>query len=65
MTGIELLPQPHGTVVHSSSGARCKKCNALFDRRVKRGFVTKRLLFFLPIKLYYCSKCVKTRMVIN
>jgi len=40
---------------------RCHKCRAVFHYTIKRNWFGCNLLFFLPIKVYFCAKCAKTR----
>ncbi len=43
--------------------AKCPSCKAELDDRVPRGFVAKKLLFFLPLKRYVCYRCQRKRYV--
>jgi hypothetical protein len=40
---------------------RCGKCGAVFHFSIKKNWLLRNVLFFLPIKLYFCAKCLKTR----
>jgi len=42
---------------------RCKTCNRPYDKRLRRSPLVKYLLFFLPLRKYYCSTCHVTRYV--
>jgi len=35
----------------------CPKCEVELGYRVRRGFIFKNLLSWLPLKRYYCYKC--------
>lgn len=41
----------------------CRKCGSVFHFVIPRGWFLKNVLFFLPIKTYFCAKCTKTRYV--
>jgi len=43
---------------------RCYKCAAAYHYRVRRNWFLKYVLFFLPIKIYFCGHCVKKRYVL-
>lgn len=43
---------------------RCSKCATMYHYRVKRGWFLKYVLFFLPVKIYFCARCVKKRYVL-
>ncbi|WP_428329888.1 hypothetical protein [Mucilaginibacter sp.] len=40
---------------------RCKKCGAIFHFPIKSGWFFGGVLSFLPIKIYFCAKCNKSR----
>jgi hypothetical protein len=42
---------------------RCNKCNAVYHFPIRKNWITGGLLFFLPIKIYFCAKCAKNRYV--
>ncbi len=42
---------------------KCRKCNADFHYQIPRGTILKKLLWFLPIRIYWCPKCMKNRYV--
>lgn len=42
----------------------CKKCKHILDLRVPRGPLVKVFLFWLPLKKYFCTNCLKSRYVI-
>jgi len=43
---------------------KCKKCNEPLQNRRKRGFLLKTTLFWLPVRKFFCERCLKTRYVI-
>ncbi|HZY36345.1 MAG TPA: hypothetical protein VFE53_06830 [Mucilaginibacter sp.] len=43
---------------------RCHKCSSTFHYRIPRGWFLKYVLFFLPIKVYFCGRCVKFRYIL-
>jgi hypothetical protein len=42
---------------------RCNKCSAIYHYQVKRDWIFRYILFFLPVKTYFCAKCAKRRNV--
>lgn len=40
---------------------RCKKCNEVLDLRRKRNPFIKTFLFWLPLKKFFCTRCLKVR----
>ena len=40
---------------------RCKKCKEILDIRRKRGIMVKAFLFWLPVKKFFCTRCLKVR----
>jgi hypothetical protein len=44
---------------------RCSKCDQILRTRVKRNFLIKTLLFWLPLKVFFCSKCLKRRYTLQ
>jgi hypothetical protein len=40
---------------------RCSKCSAPYHFEKKRNWIGRNFLFFLPIKRYFCAKCLKDR----
>jgi hypothetical protein len=45
----------------SSPVYRCKKCNEILYSRRKRGLLIKTFLFWLPVKKFFCDRCLKMR----
>ncbi|MGZ3751802.1 MAG: hypothetical protein ACXVB0_07830 [Mucilaginibacter sp.] len=45
--------------------AKCHACHEILDTRVKRNFLLRTLFFWLPIKVYFCPKCVAKRYIIQ
>ncbi len=43
---------------------KCHKCGTVFHFQVPRGFVLRNVLFFLPIKIYFCAKCMEKRYLL-
>ncbi len=43
----------------------CRKCGTQFHYQVPRGFVLKYVLGFLPLRIYFCPKCVTNRYVMT
>lgn len=40
---------------------RCWKCNTQYHYQIPRPWVVKNLLFFLPVRKYFCPHCVTSR----
>ncbi|HEY2583626.1 MAG TPA: hypothetical protein VGI43_17580, partial [Mucilaginibacter sp.] len=38
---------------------RCYICSTAYHYKVKRSWFVRNVLFFLPIKVYFCGRCVK------
>ena len=54
-----------GNAVYSNKPhLRCYKCSTVYHYRIKRGWFLKYVLFFLPIKIYFCGRCVKNRYLL-
>lgn len=45
----------------SKPSLRCYRCHSVYHYRIRRGWFLKYVLFFLPIKIYFCGHCVATR----
>jgi hypothetical protein len=43
---------------------RCYKCGTVYHYRIRRNWFLKYGLFFLPVKIYFCGRCVKNRYVL-
>jgi len=43
----------------------CPICGCMTDNRVKRSSIVKSLFFWLPLKRYFCEKCVKKFYVLK
>ena len=39
----------------------CRKCNSPFHYSIPRGWLLKGLFGFLPIRKYFCARCLETR----
>jgi hypothetical protein len=44
---------------------KCHKCGAVFHFPIKKPWVLEYLLFFLPIRIYFCAKCNKSRYLLQ
>lgn len=42
----------------------CRKCGSSFHFQLHRNWFVKTFLFFLPLRVYFCAKCQKTRYVL-
>lgn len=52
-------------IVSHSAAYHCVRCKKKLHARVKRNVFIKTFLFFLPIKIYFCSKCLTNRYFIH
>ena len=43
----------------------CWRCHQALDTRIARSFILKTLFFWLPIKAYFCQKCLTKRYVMS
>ena len=43
---------------------KCYKCAGPYHYRIKRSWFLKYIFFFLPIKIYFCGRCVKNRYIL-
>ncbi|MDR3695244.1 hypothetical protein [Mucilaginibacter sp.] len=43
---------------------RCYKCATVYHYRIRRNWFLKNVLFFLPVKIYFCGHCVKKRYIL-
>lgn len=43
----------------------CPKCKTALRHRIKRGFVVKNILNWLPVKRFYCYKCKRKLYIWN
>jgi len=41
----------------------CSKCGTPFHFKMRRNWFIKRVLFFLPIKKYFCARCKKSSYI--
>ncbi len=39
----------------------CNHCTRPFHYRLKRNWIGRNLLFFLPVKKFFCACCLKSR----
>lgn len=42
----------------------CRKCGSSYHFQLHRNWFVKKVLFFLPLRIYFCAKCQKTRYVL-
>jgi hypothetical protein len=42
----------------------CAKCGSSFHFQLHRNWLVKTFLFFLPLRVYFCAKCQRSRYVI-
>lgn len=43
----------------------CKRCKCQMDTRIRRSAFVKNVLFWLPLKKYFCTSCLKGRYVMD
>jgi len=48
----------------SKPSLKCYKCSTVYHYRIRRNWFLKYVLFFLPIKIYFCGHCVKSRYIL-
>jgi uncharacterized protein YlaI len=48
---------------HHHHTSKCHVCDQILDTPAKRNILVKTLLFWLPIKAYFCTKCATKRYV--
>jgi len=46
---------------YSESLVQCPKCKDMLNTRISRSFTFRLLTLGLPIKIYFCPKCVTNR----
>jgi len=42
----------------------CYKCHSIYHYRLHRNLFMRYVLFFLPIKVYFCGHCLKNRYIL-
>lgn len=42
---------------------KCKRCSTTFHYQVPRPFLLKQLCPFIPLRVYWCPKCVTNRYI--
>jgi hypothetical protein len=42
----------------------CHQCRSMFQFCVRPNWMVRNLLFFLPVKVYFCARCVKNRYIL-
>ncbi len=40
---------------------KCSKCKTVYHYKVPLNWFFKNILFFIPIKTYFCAHCLKVR----
>jgi hypothetical protein len=50
---------------HHHDTAKCWSCNEIMNTRAKRNILFRTILFWLPVKAYFCAKCATKRHVIQ
>ena len=40
---------------------KCCKCDTVFHFKLEQSLLQKTLLFFLPVKVFFCAKCATSR----
>ena len=43
---------------------QCPKCASKYEYEVKRNWVLRYLLFFLPIKIFFCLNCMQSNYLL-
>jgi len=41
----------------------CGKCRAIYHFAIPQSWFMRKVLFFLPVKIYFCAKCNRRRYV--
>lgn len=42
---------------------KCRVCGSDFHYQIPRGFLLKNVLGFLPVRIYWCPRCIANRYV--
>lgn len=50
---------------HYSNTSTCWRCHQALDTRISRSLILKILLFWLPMKVYFCQKCLTKRYILS
>lgn len=43
---------------------KCEKCGQIYHYKKERGWFSRNVLFWLPIKVFFCAKCAKDRQLV-
>ncbi len=43
---------------------RCRTCNTIYHYRKTPNSWVRSILFFLPVKSFFCARCLKTRYLL-
>jgi len=54
----------NGAPVKKKPSLRCYKCHTIYHYRQYPNWILRNVLFFLPIKVYFCAYCVKYRYIL-
>ncbi|WP_345213253.1 hypothetical protein [Mucilaginibacter gynuensis] len=41
----------------------CRKCNIPFHYPLQRNWIGRNVLFFLPIRVFFCARCLISRQL--
>jgi len=58
------MTEDQNTSTKSRKTYYCSKCGSPFHFKMRRSWFTKNILFFLPIKKYFCAKCKKSSYIL-
>ena len=58
------MDQDKPTFIKVPTVRYCAKCGSSFHFQMHRNWLIKTFLFFLPLRVYFCAKCQKSRYVI-
>jgi hypothetical protein len=64
ITIIKRLSAEDRTIATAKPSLRCYRCHTVYHYRIKRHWFVKYVLFFLPVKIYFCGHCVKERYIL-
>jgi hypothetical protein len=52
--------QPNYTTM-TKEVLRCPSCSAILHYEKPRNWIGRNILFFIPLRVYFCAKCLKTK----
>lgn len=58
------MEQETTTLFKPATVRYCRKCGSSYHFQLHRNWFVKKLLFFLPLRVYFCAKCQKIRHVL-